>query len=330
MGFLNLFGSKNQPESEEKPLQSIDVFIEHIRQSQDPLDMIMEAVTRFLSDERHEWMLEDIDKVDALLGLAYNPRRPPPIPGSDTSAVDGPGRDDCLLCCRPAQDDLCKACLQNANSKGPMLLEIPKSRITYREMASRIGGSWDYDSNNPCPRLEKVFKVIPSPLTTAQYETYKASKQARRGSKSRAKALNVGEELLWYEVCHECNLGVKGNGICDAHNCDVCSVFSSSYNYLRDGRYKIQRKGGHLTMLVTTGPSNLVKPTWKVILNRVVVGKSCEIEDPDTISADTFRDYDSVRFPKGDNWMIYSKAAYRVPVEAVLPAYLVTLAEQCT
>ncbi|KAF9237959.1 hypothetical protein BU15DRAFT_75570 [Melanogaster broomeanus] len=335
---LESFGTNKKTKSgSEQPqaLQSIDEFIELIGQSQDPPEMIMDAVTRFLRDERQEWMLKDIDKVEALLGLAYNlPQSTPPepfsdsphsdtpapsIPSPDTPAIYGTGADNCLLCSRPApDDDLCKACLLNAKCKGPMLLEIPKSHKAYSEMASRISGQWDHASGNQCPRLEKVFKVFANPSTEAQYETYRASKEVGHGRKSQTKGLAAGEELLWYETCHNCNLGVNGTGICDAHDCDTCSVFSASYHYLRNSRYNIQKTG------------SLIKAEWKVTLNRVVVGNSYELQGPDFISAETFRNCDSVRLPEGDRWMLYSKAAYRVPVEAVLPAYLVIFSEQVT
>ncbi|KIJ65670.1 hypothetical protein HYDPIDRAFT_27662 [Hydnomerulius pinastri MD-312] len=212
-------------------------------------------------------------------------------------------------------------------------------------VAKRVRDSWS--GPTLCPRIEKVFKVIPHPSTTAQYEAYRASK-AGHGSKSQVKGLHDGEEFLWHGCEWKCNLGVDSNAFCSSTECHICSVFTTSRQFLAGSDKWAPKVGRHSTLRASFTPVGIVAERWKMILNRAFVGNWCELKSVGSIPPDTFALHDSVssvssyevmnacqlRFDiqvlfrhsvnESESVHLSRGGGYQLPMEAVLPAYLVT------
>ncbi|KIJ58127.1 hypothetical protein HYDPIDRAFT_44617 [Hydnomerulius pinastri MD-312] len=305
--FTNPFsqGNSSHAASSQGTLPPLSGFIDEIRNSRDPPPTIQAKVASYLCDERHEWLLGDIDKLEELLGLSYD--HPPSFP------VANP----CLMCGRPIKqdgDDLCSACSVEAGNKGPAYLEIPRTHTSYTSVLRTFTNAC---GQMPVPDVKEIYKIIPSNVITAQFNAYRANLEARGRLSG-----GTTELVLWHAFPNKCGLAQQGNHtVCKSSDCGSCSIVSVSY--LTD-RECAKQHGRYTTIHMSPNPSNFTEDGFKLaVMNKVVTGLGTTCATISDITERTFDNYDSAIIQSGKNTYLKKSFAYLTPIESILPQYLV-------
>ncbi|KAF8972248.1 hypothetical protein BDZ97DRAFT_1901353 [Flammula alnicola] len=117
------------------------------------------------------------------------------------------GESLCLMCLQApkmANAHFCsQTCIDDAESKGPMILEVPAGHVTFKNVVDQFKASWRH-VGTVCPPVKRVYKIQAPPASLAAYNTYKAAVEAR---------------------------GDKGHTqFCSAPNCSLCCIIRTSYD----------------------------------------------------------------------------------------------------
>ncbi|KIJ69763.1 hypothetical protein HYDPIDRAFT_22927 [Hydnomerulius pinastri MD-312] len=305
--FANPFsqGNPSHVVSSQGTLPPLSGFIDEIRNSRDPPPSIQAKVTSYLCDERHEWLLGDIDKLEELLGLSYD--HPPSFP------VANP----CLMCGRPIKkdgDDLCSACSVEAGNKGPAYLEIPHSHASYASVLRTFSNAC---GQMPVPNVKEIYKIIPTNVVTAQFNAYRANLEDRGRLSG-----GTTERILWHGGRNPCGIGRRGDHtLCKASDCFGCSVVSVSY--LAD-RQCLKQFGRYTTIIVLTNPATFLGDHLTVaMLNKVVTGSSAVCNNLEGVTESIFDTYNSAMVNSGEDLYLGKCDSYLTPIESILPQYLI-------
>ncbi|KAF9556030.1 ADP-ribosylation [Agrocybe pediades] len=241
------------------------------------------------------------------------------------------GETLCLMCLQepkmPNSHFCSQACTDDAESKGPMILEVPVGHVTFKSVADQFKTSWRH-VGTICPPVRRVYKILVPPASLSAYNAYRAAVEAQGQFLSSGRS-EGNENRRWHGTRRVCNLGDKGQTqFCSASNCSLCCIIRTSYDISLWGKKTGWGRFGKGIYTSSTSSksndysSNDCKSNLKaILLNKVVVGKGCKmIQDNTSLTAPPLG-YDSVLAEKGgslnyDELVVYSN-------DAIRPSFLV-------
>ncbi|KAE9399605.1 ADP-ribosylation [Gymnopus androsaceus JB14] len=240
------------------------------------------------------------------------------------------GETLCLMCltnARQSNSHFCgKACADNAEMKGPMILEVPAGHDTFKNVSDQFKASWRHPGQ--CPSVKRVYKIVSPQTSLAAYNTYKAAVEAR-GQFIPAGRSAGNENRRWHGTKRECHLGDKGQTqFCDSKTCSLCCIVKTSFDLSLFGKKTgWGRFGKGIYTSSTSSKSNDYSHNEcrcslkAILLNRVVVGKGCKLLQDNVSLTAPPRGYDSVLAEKGgslnyDELVVYTN-------DAIRPSFLV-------
>ncbi|THV01271.1 hypothetical protein K435DRAFT_827817 [Dendrothele bispora CBS 962.96] len=190
----------------------------------------------------------------------------------------------CLLCRKApklAKSHFCSQnCRDEAEKKGPMILEVPIGHVTFKDVADQFKASWRHP-NTHCPAVKQVYKILAPQAQLASYNAYRASVEAR-GQFVSAGRHPGNENRRWHGTRRECNLGDKGHTqFCSSQTCSLCCIVRTSFDLSSFGKGTgWGRFGRGIYTSSTSSKSNdysrnegCKSPLKAILLNKVVVGK---------------------------------------------------------
>lgn len=240
------------------------------------------------------------------------------------------GIEACLVCRksrRQPQSHFCsQVCENDAVSKGPTLLKVPRDHTTFKSVADQFKVSWKHSTS--APTVRRVYKVVAQTSAISQYNSYKAAVEAR-GKHAAAGRPPGNENRRWHGTMRECNLGDKGQEqFCTSTSCSLCCILKTSYNlglfgkktgWGRFGRgIYTSATSSKSNDYVTNGSSSQLQA---MLLNKVVVGKGCKMTHDNTTLTAPPAGYDSVLAEVGGNLNYDELVVYNN--DAIRPSYLV-------
>ncbi|KAG6335683.1 hypothetical protein ID866_3417 [Astraeus odoratus] len=88
-------------------------------------------------------------------------------------ATAKPAKNGCLLCGKSVKKGhFCsQACTSKAEKRAPVLLEVPHSHDTFKNVADQFKTSWRHQT--ACPTVRRVYKVIGDRSSINKYEAYR-------------------------------------------------------------------------------------------------------------------------------------------------------------
>ncbi|KAF9260059.1 ADP-ribosylation [Marasmius fiardii PR-910] len=237
----------------------------------------------------------------------------------------------CLMCLQQpklAHSNFCgKKCEDDAEKRGPMILEVPAGHVTFKSVADQFKSSWRH-AGTTCPPVKHVYKVIVTQTSLSAYNTYKDNVEAR-GQFVTAGRSEGNENRRWHGTRRECQLGDKGQTqFCTLATCSLCCILRNSFDIgLWGKKTGWGRFGKGIYTSSTSSKSNdyshnVCKSNLKaILLNKVVVGKGCKMTHDSTSLTAPPSGYDSVLAEKGgslnyDELVVYTN-------DAIRPSYLV-------
>ncbi|PPQ92599.1 hypothetical protein CVT25_007291 [Psilocybe cyanescens] len=258
----------------------------------------------------------------------------PPHPGGHdycSLAHKTLGENLCLMCMQApkmANSHFCsQPCIDDAESKGPMILEVPAGHVTFKSVADQFKASWRH-VGTVSPPVRRVYKILAPPTSLASYNAYRAAVESRGQFASSGRS-EGNENRRWHGTRRVCNLGDKGHTqFCSASNCSLCCIIRTSYDISLWGKKTgWGRFGKGIYTSSTSSKSNDYshndcKSSLKaILLNKVVVGKGCKLLQDNTSLTAPPVGYDSVLAEKGgslnyDELVVYSN-------DAIRPSFLV-------
>ncbi|PPQ78504.1 hypothetical protein CVT26_005143 [Gymnopilus dilepis] len=256
----------------------------------------------------------------------------PPHPGHDycSMAHKTLGENLCLMCLQApkmANSHFCsQTCIDDAESKGPMILEVPSGHVTFKSVADQFKASWRHGS--ACPPVRRVYKILVPPALLSAYNSYKTAVETR-GQFVAAGRAEGNENRRWHGTRRICNLGDKGHTqFCSTPSCSLCCIIRTSYDISLWGKKTgWGRFGKGIYTSSTSSKSNDYshndcKSNLKaILLNKVIVGKGCKLLQDNTSLTAPPAGFDSVLAEKGgslnyDELVVYTN-------DAIRPSYLV-------
>jgi hypothetical protein len=240
------------------------------------------------------------------------------------------GEDVCLVCRRnrsqPKSQFCGQTCEDDAISKGPMLLKVPRDHNTFKSVADQFKVSWKHSSHPPAVR--RVFKIVSPKSLSSSYEAYRAAVEARGHHEATGRSTG-NENRRWHGTKRECHLGDKGHDqLCSSTTCSLCCIIKTSYNLSLFGKKTGWGRFGRGIYTSSTssksndyvqnGGSSQLKA---MLLNKVVVGKGYKMTYDNTTLTAPPQGYDSVLAEIGgslnyDELVVYTN-------DAIRPSYLV-------
>ncbi|KAJ7614082.1 hypothetical protein FB45DRAFT_981735 [Roridomyces roridus] len=200
-------------------------------------------------------------------------------------------------------------CADDAEKKGPMILEVPAGHVTFKSVEDQFKASWRH-TGKPCPPVKRVYKIM---ATAASLTTYKAYQYVRSPG---------NENRRWHGTKRECNLGDKGQTqFCGSAKCSLCCIVKSSFDISLWGtKTGWGRFGKGIYTSSTSSKSNdyshneCSSSLKAILLNKVIVGRGVSLTSPPA-------GYDSVLAEKGgslnyDELVVYTN-------DAIRPSFLV-------
>lgn len=243
------------------------------------------------------------------------------------------GSDVCLQCrSKKRQDNVAfctTACKNDALANSPLLLKVPRDHSIFQSVVEQFNQSWRHPTPNGLPTVRKVYSVLAPAATTARYQGYKVSVEARGQHASPTRAAG-NENRRWHGTFRECRLGDKGHTqFCHSPACSLCCILKSSFDL---SMYKKNTKWGRFGAGIYTSSTSSKANDYSrnspqssnlkaLLLSKVVVGKGCKMKhDNPTLTAPP-AGFDSVLAEVGgtlnyDEVIVYTN-------DAVRPAYLV-------
>ncbi|CAA7269535.1 unnamed protein product [Cyclocybe aegerita] len=257
----------------------------------------------------------------------------PPHTGHDycSMAHKTLGENLCLMCLQAqkmANSHFCsQTCIDEAENKGPMILEVPSGHVTFKSVAEQFKASWRHVGST-CPPVRRIYKIISPQSSLASYDAYKAAVEAK-GQFVNAGRSEGNENRRWHGTRRVCNLGDKGHTqFCSSPTCSLCCIIRSSYDISLWGKKTgWGRFGKGIYTSSTSSKSNdyshndCKSHLKAILLNKVVVGKGCKMLQDNTNLTTPPAGYDSVLAEKGgslnyDELVVYSN-------DAIRPSFLV-------
>ncbi|EAU83112.2 hypothetical protein CC1G_11638 [Coprinopsis cinerea okayama7 len=237
----------------------------------------------------------------------------------------------CLLCLKQtkmANSHFCsQTCIDDAEKKGPAILEVPNGHVTFKSVADQFKASWRHVGST-CPTVRRIYKIILPPTTLANYEKYRDAVEAKGQFVAQGRSKG-NENRRWHGTRRTCNLGDKGHTqFCASTTCSLCSIIKNSYDISLWGKKTgWGRFGKGIYTSSTSSKSNDYshndcKSSLKaILLNKVVVGKGCKMLQDSTSLTAPPTGFDSVLAEKGgslnyDELVVYTN-------DAIRPSYLV-------
>ncbi|TFK27463.1 ADP-ribosylation [Coprinopsis marcescibilis] len=237
----------------------------------------------------------------------------------------------CILCMKApkmATSHFCsQTCIDDAEKKGPCILEVPNGHVTFKSVADQFKASWRH-TNSTCPTVRRIYKIILPANNLATFDTYKASVEAKGqfGAQGRSPG---NENRRWHGTRRACNLGDKGHlQFCSTQTCSLCSIIRNSYDISLWGKKTgWGRFGKGIYTSSTSSKSNdyshndCKSQLKAILLNKVVVGKGCKMLQDSTSLTAAPAGFDSVLAEKGgslnyDELVVYTN-------DAIRPSFLV-------
>ncbi|KAF9479970.1 ADP-ribosylation, partial [Pholiota conissans] len=220
-----------------------------------------------------------------------------------------------------------QTCTDDAESKGPMILEVPAGHVTFKSVSDQFKASWRH-VGTVCPPVRRVYKILVPPASLAAYNAYKDDVETRGQFASSGRS-EGNENRRWHGTRRVCNLGDKGHTqFCAATNCSLCCIIRTSYDISLWGKKTgWGRFGKGIYTSSTSSKSNDYsqndcKSNLKaILLNKVVVGKGCKLLQDNTSLTAPPAGFDSVLAERGgslnyDELVVYSN-------DAIRPSFLV-------
>ncbi|KAF5367744.1 hypothetical protein D9758_009884 [Tetrapyrgos nigripes] len=237
----------------------------------------------------------------------------------------------CLMCLQApklAQSQFCsRNCEDEAEKKGPIILEVPAGHVTFKSVTDQFKASWRHPGTI-CPPVKRVYKIIAPKAQLTAYDTYRASVEAR-GQFVAAGRSPGNENRRWHGTRRECHLGDKGQTqFCSSLTCSLCCIVRTSFDLSLFGKKTgWGRFGRGIYTSSTSSKSNdysqndCKSPLKAILLNKVVVGKGCKMTQDNTSLVAPPTGYDSVLAEKGgtlnyDELVVYTN-------DAIRPSFLV-------
>lgn len=172
----------------------------------------------------------------------------------------------CLLCrCQPrlGRYHLCgRTCKMIATKWTPLILEARPDHVTYTEVERRFKRAWK--SNDACPSIKKIFKIIESKSFLQPYDQYK-----RR----------FGNEVFRYHgTSRNCTLGSRGNTrLCSSTTCALCSILRTSFEVSLANPYGGFGAGIYSSSAANKAYSYSNGGRGAIILTKVVLGTAYKV-----------------------------------------------------
>lgn len=242
-----------------------------------------------------------------------------------------PNEDKICIMCRTAEKQprshFCsKSCVEDAEKKGPMVLEIPSGHVTFHNVAEQFKTSWRHAK--PCPPVRRVYKILAPHASLASYNAYRTAVEAR-GNFKHAGMAEGNECRRWHGTTRECLLGDKGHSqFCNSSSCPLCCIIKTSFALSHFGnKTGWGRFGKGIYTSSTSSKSNdyssnkKPSPLKAILLNKVVVGKGYKMLHDDPHLTAPPAGSDSVLAEKGMALNYDELVVYRE--EAIRPSYLV-------
>ncbi|KDR68592.1 hypothetical protein GALMADRAFT_146244 [Galerina marginata CBS 339.88] len=241
------------------------------------------------------------------------------------------GENLCLMCLQApkmANSHFCsQTCIDDAESKGPMILEVPAGHVTFKSVSDQFKASWRH-VGTVCPPVRRVYKILAPPASLASYNAYRAAVETRGQFVSSGRS-EGNENRRWHGTRRVCNLGDKGQTqFCTTTNCSLCCIIRTSYDISLWGKKTgWGRFGKGIYTSSTSSKSNDYshndcKSSLKaILLNKVIVGKGCKLLQDNTSLTAPPSGFDSVLAEKGgslnyDELVVYNN-------DAIRPSFLV-------
>ncbi|RXW20692.1 hypothetical protein EST38_g5156 [Candolleomyces aberdarensis] len=237
----------------------------------------------------------------------------------------------CLMCLQApkmANSHFCsQTCIDDAEQKGPTILEVPLGHSTFKSVADQFKASWRH-AGSTCPAVRRIYKIMMPPGKLANYEAYKAAVEAKGQFVAQGRSAG-NENRRWHGTRRVCNLGDKGHTqFCSQSSCSLCSIIRNSFDITLWGKKTgWGRFGKGIYTSSTSSKSNDYshndcKSNLKaILLNKVVVGKGCKMLQDNTSLTAAPAGYDSVLAEKGgslnyDELVVYNN-------DSIRPSFLV-------
>jgi len=241
------------------------------------------------------------------------------------------GATICIMCRQaPMQTNshFCnKSCSDDAEKKGPMILEVPSGHVTFTSVADQFKVSWRH-SGKVCPPVRRVYKILAPQTSLHGYNAYRAAVEARGQFISQGRSPG-NENRRWHGTRRECNLGDGGHTqFCSSTTCSLCCIVRTSFDLSLFGKKTgWGRFGKGIYTSSTSSKSNdyshndCTSPLKAMLLNKVVVGKGCKMTQDNVSLTEPPAGYDSVLAEKGgrlnyDELVVYTN-------DAIRPSFLV-------
>ncbi|KAH6913474.1 hypothetical protein BKA70DRAFT_1262986 [Coprinopsis sp. MPI-PUGE-AT-0042] len=237
----------------------------------------------------------------------------------------------CLMCMKAqkmANSHFCsQTCIDDAEKKGPAVLEVPHGHVTFKSVAEQFKVSWRH-TGTTCPTVRRVYKIVITPAASASYDSYRAAIEAKGQFVAQGRSAG-NENRRWHGTRRVCNLGDKGHTtFCSSTTCSLCSIIRNSYDISLWGKKTgWGRFGKGIYTSSTSSKSNdyshndCKSHLKAILLNKVVVGKGCKMMQDNTTLVTPPNGFDSVLAEKGgslnyDELVVYTN-------DAIRPSFLV-------
>ncbi|KAK7458113.1 hypothetical protein VKT23_010021 [Stygiomarasmius scandens] len=234
---------------------------------------------------------------------------------------DGTSAEYCSLSHKTFAETICLMCLQSpklanshfcsqncedeAEKKGPMILEVPASHVTFKSVADQFKASWRHPGSH-CPVVKRVYKILAPKAQLDAYNAYRTAVEARGHFASAGRSAG-NENRRWHGTRRECLLGDKGQTqFCSSQTCSLCCIVRTSFDLSLFGKKTgWGRFGRGIYTSSTSSKSNdyssndCKSPLKAMLLNKVVVGKGCKLTYDNVALTSPPPGYDSVLAEKG-------------------------------
>ncbi|KAF8808619.1 ADP-ribosylation [Phlegmacium glaucopus] len=241
------------------------------------------------------------------------------------------GETLCLMCLQApkmANSHFCsQPCIDDAENKGPMILEVPFGHVTFKSVAEQFKASWRH-AGTTCPPVRRVYKIVVPEASLAGYDAYRAAVESRGQFVSTGRSAG-NENRRWHGTRRICNIGDKGHTqFCSAPTCSLCCIMRTSFDVSLWGKKTgWGRFGKGIYTSSTSSKSNdyshndCKSQLKAILLNKVIVGKGCKLLQDNTSLTSPPAGYDSVLAEKGgslnyDELVVYDN-------DAIRPSFLV-------
>ncbi|KZT01037.1 ADP-ribosylation [Laetiporus sulphureus 93-53] len=219
--------------------------------------------------------------------------------------------------------DFCsKKCGQDAILNAPVILSVPMSQISFKDVKKQFLDGWKHPTAKPT--VVKVYKIYSDQNHNNNFMRYRQSVERRTGLPG------GNSKRRWHGTVRECRLGDSDNDLmlCSIGGCSLCSIIRSSFSLAQAyKRTNFGRFGHGIYTSATSSKSNDYvaehggSPYRAVLLSDVVLGKTIKLTTGNTSLREPPRGYDSVVGEPGGDLNYDESIVYKN--EAIRPLFLV-------